>query len=146
MKIVITLLITLFLICSCKKEDSIIQIKVSFKSNTSILKARFGFREDDTGYYYSESWPKLIGPNNYYYYFPNSSLDEVTENHFERILTVTKSEVEYMGIYTKIDSSLLSAGETATYEITITDEQTGEIKYERKMETLVEYNRELIQL
>jgi len=73
-------------------------------------------------------------------------LNEISENHFERVSTVTKSEVKYLGIYTKIDTAYLSPGETATYEITIVDQQTGAIKYERKTETTEKYNRELIQL
>lgn len=146
MKIVITLFITLFLICSCKKSESTLKIKISFKSSVSILKARFGFGDEEGDYYYPSFWPHPIGPNNYSYSFPNESLNEVTGNHFERVLTVTKSKVAYIGIYTKIDISSLSEGETSSYEITIVDQQTGEIKYERKMETSEEYNRELIQL
>lgn len=140
MKTITTLFLSLFLVCSCNKDSLITKLNVSFRSDAPILFAQYSLTDGDYyEYYYPSNWPNGGGAN-----FPYTSLEEISNNHYETDSIEVVSG--HIGIYTKIDVSSLSAGETATYEITITDEQTGEIKYEQKVETTAEYNRELIQL
>lgn len=140
MKITCSILITFFLLSSCNKSNSITKLNISFRSDVPILFAQYNLTHGDYyEYYYPSIWPNGGGAN-----FPYTSLEEISNNHYETDSIEMVSG--HIGIYTKIDVSALSAGETATFEIIITDEQTGEIKYERKMETTAEYNRELIQL
>ncbi len=140
MKIVITLLTSLFVICSCKKNTSIKNLKISFSSEAPILIAQYFVNTDEHEYYYPPIWPNG-GVTNFQY----NSFEETSSNLYKTHVSVDMS-AEYIGIYTKIDTAYLSPGETATYEITIVDQQTGAIKYERKTETTEKYNRELIQL
>ncbi|MGM0478368.1 MAG: hypothetical protein ACQERC_04020 [Bacteroidota bacterium] len=141
MKIVITLLIAVFLVCSCKKNNTTIDLIISFKSDAPILFAQYNVRFDDHEFYHPSIWPNGGGVN-----FPYTPLEEISNNLYEVDFSVDISVSEFLGIYTKTDVSSLSGGETASYEITIVDQQTGEIKYERTMETTAAYNRELIQL